>query len=90
MLNIKNLIDQRAKIEYKIRELTVAMNSKEKLKVGDHYHGVDFESNDPDLLALIELKISKFESELKPIVDRLDILDELASETVNKAKNNEL
>jgi len=86
MNKVQKLIKKGEGIQAKINSLKNALAQKEDgngLKIGTHYHAVYFGSNDQDLIDLINLKIKNFETELKPITDRLEILNELASETLN-------
>ena len=82
MQNIKDLLHLKANLESRLKNLNSAMTNNEDLVLGTYNNRISFSSNDEDILNLIGLKIDKLNEQLKPIIDRLNILDELAAESI--------
>lgn len=88
--NIDALTSQIRELEIEINNLIKAPNearaSGVKVKVGTDYFMNNYSHDDLDLQLFMSAKLEKALAKLEPLAKRLAILDELASETLNKAQ----
>lgn len=88
--NIDALTSQIRELESEIKNLIAAPEgaraNRGKVKVGIDYFMNNYSHDDPDLQLFMSTKLEKAKAKLEPLAKRLAILDELASETLNKAQ----
>ena len=87
MQNIKHLLNIKSDLESRLKNLNSTMTNNDDLVLGTYSNRIPFSPNDEDILDLISLKIDKLNEQLKPIIDRLNILDELAAESIRGSDN---
>lgn len=84
MKNLDELKQKHAGISSAIRNLSKSIEEAKsggKVKIGSDYHMVETSGNEIVIKALEEIKLHEEEA-IKPLTERLKILDELAAEVL--------